>query len=228
MITLRHPISFAEEAAAPPTPGVLLSEKPDLFERINDPAVELLIWRRSLPSDLALWLIDLPAERLPKGRLLVREKDLPAALMDLIAQSPLPEGRLRSAFLEDLQMLARLFLRTMAAETLDLRLDAVSHDACWKFHRDSLDARLLTTYRGPGTEWVPPCHSADALAQQRAYLGPLLGLPRHGVGLFKGSQAGQARGIVHRSPPIAETGTTRLLLCLNLPSAGSPPLWQAA
>ncbi len=124
----------------------------------------------------------------------------------------------------DLVSLTEAFCRTMDSDIVDIRLETVTHDGCWKYHRDHVPARLLTTYRGPGTQWVTPERSEDALAQQKAYSGPLEQFAEHAVGLFKGSKAEKGRGIVHRSPPILGTGTTRILLCLNLPSAASPEL----
>jgi hypothetical protein len=82
-------------------------------------------------------------------------------------------------------------------------------------HRDCVEPRLLTTYRGPGTEWVQPCHADRAVRAQKRYAGPIERLQRHDVAIFKGCCVGEGRGIVHRSPPISKTGLTRLLLCLN-------------
>jgi len=50
-------------------------------------------------------------------------------------------------------------------------------------------------------------------------------LPAFAVALFKGEQAAEGTGVLHRSPPIAGTGMTRLVLCVDGPSAASPPLW---
>ena len=73
--------------------------------------------------------------------------------------------------------------------------------------------RLNATYRGPGTQWLPPERAEAALRSQRRYRGPLNELPRFSVGLFKGVvQAGNG-AIVHRSPPVARHGLTRLFLC---------------
>lgn len=47
-----------------------------------------------------------------------------------------------------------------------LRLEAVGTDACSKFHTDMVRIRLLCTYRGPGSEWVPDDHV------RRTRLGP--------------------------------------------------------
>lgn len=206
--------------------GVLRGRSPTLFGRIDDPAVELIILERSLPAELGCWLDGLPPHQLPDGRVLVSEADLPAAITALLQSSGTPDGPMRDALQRDVLYLATVFLTTMATDTIDIRLEVIQHDACWRFHRDCVEARLLTTYRGPGTQWVSPGCSATAIAQQESYQGPLHEFPRYAVGLFKGSCAESATGIVHRSPPVAGTGTTRLLLCLNLPSAASPDLWE--
>ena len=40
----------------------------------------------------------------------------------------------------------------MGARYLRLRLDVISTNACRKFHRDAVTARLLCTYRGSATQ----------------------------------------------------------------------------
>jgi hypothetical protein len=59
--------------------------------------------------------------------------------------------------------------------------------------------------------------SEDLVVQARE--AALKHLERFEVGIFKGRHAGNAcvHPPVHRSPPIAGTGTTRLLLCINEP-----------
>jgi len=75
--------------------------------------------------------------------------------------------------------------------------------------------RLNATYRGPGTQWPPLELAARALRAQRRYRGALNELPRFAVGLFKGEGRAGSAAILHRSPPIAGSGITRLFLCLN-------------
>jgi hypothetical protein len=131
------------------------------------------------------------------------------------------------ALAADIIDLGRRFADLFGLEAVDLRLEALAHDACWKFHRDHVPARLVTTYGGPGTEWVVPAFGARAVEEQKDYNGPLERLSAGDVAIFRGCQPGHDHGIVHRSPPVAGTGVTRLFLCLNLPSPASPPLWQA-
>lgn len=199
---------------------------PEGLDRIHEPGVDLAIWRRRLPPGMGAWLEALPADRLPNGRVLVGLNDLEIAVAFILTESKVPTGIEATAFFEDVVRLARIFSRIVGSPVIDLRLEAIDHDSCWRFHRDAVRLRLLTTYRGPGTEIVSLADAEQALEQQRAYRGPVRALDAHAVALFKGNQTTSGSGVVHRSPSIRGIGITRLLLCLNLPSAASPDLWS--
>lgn len=206
--------------------GIVEDASPAVLGRVSDPAVGLALWRRDRFPGAALdpWLDALPADRLPRGRFLARLGDVDTALAPLLDGTGAP-----LALAADIVDLSRRFLDVAGGEWVDLRLEVVEGDACWKFHRDHVRLRLITTYRGPGTQVVAPIDAARALAEQRRYQGPLHEMPRHAVALFKGcGETGDdtsGAGVVHRSPPIAGTGQARLVLCLNLPSAASPEAW---
>jgi len=216
------------ERGAPPSlrsSPILRGASPKLLHRIHDPTVELIIWQRRLPYGLGHWLDALPPNQLPDGRVLVGKDCMLPAVLSICVESSTPACPMRRTFVEDVAATARLFAGVMATDRIDLRLEAIHDDACWKFHRDCVAARLLTTYRGPGTEWIPPAQGECALLRQRTFGGRIERFPTHAVGLFKGSCAEPASGIVHRSPPIAGNGAVRLLLCLNMPTATSPEEW---
>lgn len=196
---------------------VVTTRSPRMFSRIHDPHHELILWRRRLDPDLASWLTTLPAGSLPTGRLTVVAADVGPLLDEMFRDAATPAGAMRDLLRADLIFVASLFAEVMAVGEIDLRLEAIHGNACWKFHRDCVRARLLTTYCGPGTQWVEPTFAQAALEEQRDYRGPIRQFQLNDVGLFKGDCAPPASGIVHRSPPIAATGQTRLVLCLNLP-----------
>jgi len=209
------------------SPEVAEGFAPEVLADILRPNVMMAIWHRRPPSAFTEWIARLDGALLPDGRFLARCSDLRDALAELLDRSGTPAHPMRQHLSRDICMLANAFAGIMASDRVDLRLEAVRGDACWKFHRDRISARFLTTYRGPGTEWVAGQHADRALTEQRAYRGPLHRLPPHGVALFKGDPHAGRIGVVHRSPPIAATGTVRLLLCLNPPSPASPALWEA-
>lgn len=196
------------------------------LEAIAKPEVELVVWRRALPECFQDWLADLDASHLPHLRVLVRPKDVIKAMDTLLNGSGMPRGAMLGLLICDLHILVSAFARITQSDLVDVRLERVEDDACWKFHRDCVEARLLTTYRGATTEWVQPVHGEAALRAQTSFDGPIERLGANDVAVFKGSCAGEGNGIVHRSPPIAGTGQTRLLLCLNKPSAVSPDPWS--
>ena len=194
---------------------------------IGEPSTDLVIWKRALPPQLRDWLNQIPVSALPDLRVLIKPGELRPALEPLLSTCGMRAGDMRDLLIADLANLIQVFAGITASARVDLRLERVNDDACWKFHRDSVDARLITTYRGPTTEWVKPSHGERAIREQKEFSGPLERLGAHDVAIFKGSRASTGNGIVHRSPPIAGTGCTRLLLCINQPSAASPNPWVA-
>ena len=189
---------------------------------IRSPDQDLVIWQRNLPGSLSTWLDGLDADNLPDLRVAVRPGDAQRALIPHLEECGMPAGTMRDLLLSDVSDLACVFAEITHSEFVDIRLESVSHDACWKFHRDYVEARLLTTYRGPATQWVQPQHASQAIEEQRDFGGPMEQMTAGDVAVFKGSCAGPGCGIVHRSPPIEGTGCTRLLLCLNQLSEASP------
>lgn len=197
-----------------------------VLSTILDPGASLAVWDRAPPRTLMEGMAGLCPAHLPQERVLVWLPDAPAALSGILAETPIGATMLGRSLVDDMLMLVKRFATIAGTDIVDIRLDRLRHDACWKFHRDQVRLRLLTTYRGPATQIVPQTHAEQALRDQRAYRGPLEDLPEGAVALFKGIQAGPDTGVVHRSPPIAGTGTVRSLLCLNLPSDTSPRLWE--
>jgi len=212
--------------SAPLGPGIEICDAAEGLAVINTPGTDLVIWRRPLPACLRAWLDRMEPSRLPDVRVLVQPIDLRRAVGPLLDECGMPPGNMRDLLLGDVDDLVSVFARITRSDLVDVRLQRVANDACWKFHRDCVVARLLTTYLGPGTEWVQPIHAETAMRRQKTYEGPLERLQLHDVAMFKGNCAGPGSGIVHRSPPITGTGQTRLLLCLNTPSVVSPDPWS--
>ena len=223
----------SQERGTPGQPATLVSGIETCSTRyrlaaINVPGTELVIWQRALPLCLRYWIEQTAASNLPEIRILVQPGDIRPALEPLLDRCGLLADDMRDLLVGDIGDLVHAFADITRSEHVDVRLERVNHDACWKFHRDTVEARLVTTYRGPATEWVQTAHAQRALREQKQFKGPLERLGHHDVAIFKGSCAGPNSGIVHRSPPIAGTGCTRLLLCLNKPTIVSPDPWAKA
>lgn len=184
--------------------------------------VGMALWQRSLPLCFSQWIDGLPPGHLPNGRVLVALDRIRPALCSLCDAVSMPPHRMRAWLVDDVESLARGYAQLQGLTAVDIRLEAVDGDACWRFHRDHVALRLLTTYRGPGTEWVAPDAAEAALAAQQGFAGPIQRIARGTVAVMKGSQHDAGAGILHRSPPVDGLGVTRLLLAVNAPSDASP------
>jgi hypothetical protein len=215
----QHP---AHLGTIPPRPA----HEPAALTEIQDPARNLTLWQRTLEPELVAELARLP--RLPAQA--ARHRLAPGAGWDarrravvtLLADHGLDALEL-PVWTADLLDLLNRFLRLAPDWPTELRLEVVSDDACHRFHVDRTRLRLVCTYRGPGTEWLD-----DGQVDREALMGhlPNESILRHGhpgrmetgwVGLMKGAiyPDDRALGLVHRSPPIAGTGETRILFCLD-------------
>ena len=195
---------------------------------IHRPDVELALWRRSAAiefTDMRQWLQTLPEHQLPACRIeALHLSDVLKTLNASCDAGGTPHGAIRHALLADIAQLVGQFSFVVGCATVGLRLEAVTGDACRRWHRDCVPLRLITTYRGPGTDWVRPEQSAAVMAQPDEDVSDCERLAPFDVALFKGcGWAGTTHdaGIVHRSPRIAGKGITRLVLVLNPPSGFS-------
>jgi hypothetical protein len=113
------------------------------------------------------------------------------------------------------------FVEASGSTIVAVKLERVSDDACRRLHHDYVAHRLVCTYRGPGTEWLPRAHEA-ALGDERDVVPAdwLRRVPRFAAALFAGRLLPGATPVLHRSPPIASTGQVRLVLTINEPFSG--------
>lgn len=119
-------------------------------------------------------------------------------------------GLLPKLLRADILALARRFAAFMQVETVRLRLEAVTTNACRKVHADYTDLRLISTYYGPGTDYLPAGAEPSESSLHRMAAGD--------IGLFKGRLYGEDHlPCLHRSPPIEETGEVRLVLVIDTP-----------
>jgi len=183
-------------------------------------------WERKIPRLLSNWLESISWDCLPHGRFLIKPNDANATLTAMLLRSGTPSCKQARLFITDAVETIFYFSEIAGIKLVDVCVDAVKHDACWKFHRDCVPLRLITTYLGPGTEYVAPADSDRAIREQKRFDGIVYQVPQFAVSVFNGSSNADDIGVVHRSPPISGTGLRRLILCLNMPSATSPPLFK--
>jgi hypothetical protein len=212
---LRYNISFLQMKGRGRPMATLLNHQcrigtqPDALHAIRDPDCNLAIWQRAPLADFSPLVTGTPNDI----RFVSDVAGLPGRLAQELRQNGYaPEPALHHALIEDAANLASVFCAAMQLATVELRLEVVRTDSCRKFHADYVTARLITTYVGEGTDWLDQADAERVAAGQ----GPqhINRLSAFHVGLFKGKLA-TATPAIHRSPPIAGTGSARLLLVLN-------------
>lgn len=174
--------------------------KPTQLDAILQPDVALSIWWRPPPVELRA--ADLAG--FDRVRVQAAVGDVLPALRG--ATADLAPRDWHQPVFEDVAALARRFATVMGEDRVEIRLDAVTGNACWKFHADYVRARLITTYFGPGTEWG---------IMEGTEMGRIRQLAPGHVGMFKGRAWAPEGRLLHRSPPIAGTGDIRLLLVID-------------
>jgi hypothetical protein len=195
-----------------------------VLDEIARSGVELAAWQRGLDLAWVDWLAALPIDDLPACRLEVTRDDAADALNRSFDACGTPHGKPRDAFVADIAGLVAWFTALAQTRTVRLRLDVVTGDACRRWHRDCVPLRLICTYRGPGTLWVPPAFGAAVLAAPDDDEPQAMTFEAGDVALFKGcGWPGQPHdgGIVHRSPRIVGSGVARLVLVLDAASRTS-------
>lgn len=193
----------------------IASSDPLILFGIDRPEVNLAIWDREVAvrfrrQTLRLLMAEAPFTAIAEGP--------PRHIADLLCeQLPVPLTKDLAADVTDL---------AWAFAELDgdngfvrVRLEALTHDSCHRWHADAVGLRMLCTYLGPGTEWLP----LEGGAAAARGIGPgrppcsVAQIATGVVAVMKGEgYAGNAgNGCIHRSPPAGPGARARLLLCVD-------------
>lgn len=181
-----------------------------LFQ-LSPGATDLVIWRREPPASVGELLDGLDPDQLPNVRIDTNVDSLGAAIG---GETWTPAC---SWVRNDIPRLAARFAAITGEAHLSVRLQPVGSDACRFLHHDYVAHRLVCTYRGRGTQWLPPEREGD-VADRRHGVDPglLKHVPRFAVAMFTGRTCPNATPILHRSPPIGASGEVRLVLTIDI------------
>lgn len=203
-----------------PLPRQVTGETPDVLASILEDDVNLAVWRRTLDEPLqqaARQLSAWPADAGWTLRLIVADDG-----EAVISPAWLPEircGDTRARFHQEVGWLVDAFACLTGAREVGLRLQALDKAMCPRFHVDHVPLRLVTTWQGPGSEWLP-----EGVLPRRALGtgavtvpdGRVNRLEAGDVALLKGERwlGNEGRGIIHRSPAVTD-GERRLVMTLD-------------
>lgn len=190
--------------------GVTLVQEAADLARFRDASCAAVVWHREAPADALAWVAQVAPDRLPNGRVVMQAGAVSDTVRHLCAAAQMPPGPHQEWLIADIAQLAQQFATLMEAPYLRLRLQAVTTNACRKFHLDAITGRLVCTYRGTGTQYGQMTASDEAPKQ--IFTTPT-GVPI----LLRGSlwPPQPQTGLLHRSPPIEGSGETRLVLVLD-------------
>ena len=196
-----------------------------VLSEIYQPDVNLSVWNREIDTALkgeveALIASDPSFQK----SLRMRADEVPAALQNLFPKQKYDALRADIAWLID------AFSYLFDLPEVGLRLAVLDKAMCPKFHVDKVPCRLITTYTGIATEWLPHDqvnrrflgpNTPTIVASERGICesGDIEVIETGAVALLKGEswEGNEGCGLVHRSPSIAE-GRKRLLLTIDFGS----------
>ncbi|NOT72603.1 MAG: DUF1826 domain-containing protein [Hyphomicrobium sp.] len=133
---------------------VVHGTSPSVLRSWNQPGVAFAEWTRSWEPSLIGRLDGLALDDLPRARFIARLDRIGDDVASVISQAGNCDATVVAALGSDIESLATRFAQATAARRIEVRLEAICDDACRLFHIDRMKARLVTTYIGPGTEWV--------------------------------------------------------------------------
>ena len=202
-------VPFTTRGTWQPPVGVSITRDESGLESFLDHACAASVWDRDVPPCALRWLAELDPVLLPSARVVVQPAAMATVVNHLCDIAKMPEGASRDWLVQDIATLAQTFAGLMQADYLRLRLQAVTTNACRKFHIDAITGRLVCTYRGTGTQYGTSQNGEDPLHINTVPTGAPI--------LLRGSlwPAIPSNGLLHRSPPIDGTGETRLVLVLD-------------
>ncbi|AJQ49832.1 MULTISPECIES: DUF1826 domain-containing protein [Pseudomonas] len=193
----------------------VFGETPLVLTDVLQDGVNMAVWRRRLPpqlEDFAEVVVSLGQTLADQRVIDVDERHLPV-LSDLLREAADLHGY--EAFVADVAWLVGAYTCLVGARRVGLRLRVLAGPMCPRFHVDNVPLRLLTTYAGPGSEWLREDQSPRR--ELLTSLPPVDNIQHLSVGevaVLKGEkwQGNEGAGLVHRSPS-GQQG--RLLLSLD-------------
>ncbi|EKT4559933.1 DUF1826 domain-containing protein [Pseudomonas putida] len=193
----------------------VFGETPLVLTDVLQDGVNLAVWRRRLPpqlEDFAELVVSLGQPLSDQWVIDVDEQQMPV-LSDLLREAADLQGY--EAFVADVAWLVAAYTCLVGARRVGLRLRVLTGPMCPRFHVDNVPLRLLTTYAGPGSEWLREQESPRGeLHTAQVPVNNIQKLHVGEVAVLKGEkwQGNEGAGLVHRSPS-GQQG--RLLLSLD-------------
>ena len=203
--------------------NLVAGSEPAVLSDIYGPKTNIAIWQRSLSDRLQCLIGEFVESRQqPYTSVICSPAGARSQLLEKFGSSDF------STLVDDVNELIDMFCCLFDLNQVGLRMTVLREAMCPKFHVDQVQCRLVTTYSGIGTQWLPNNsvnreklgHGSAGLSDQESGLygneSDIRQIATADVALLKGEgwQGNQNAGLVHRSPAIPSR-ESRLLLTLD-------------
>lgn len=205
----------------PPIKHTAQDDEISVLPRIFEHGINIAIMRRRLPADVA---ISVAAQSQTDRAWQFSWLGKPDQSLSADLRKRLPQPDAAEALIDDISSVAEATAYLFNTETVGIRLRLLNAAMCPRFHCDNLPVRLVSTYMGPGSEWLPeyainreglgaPHPNRPEIVRDEA---AIQSMGTGDIALIKGSGwiGNEHHGLVHRSPALAE-GEKRLLLTID-------------
>ncbi len=199
------------------------SEQPTVLADIYQSDINIAVWQRQFDEDLTMAISEFIASNPNFSKSISLSPDNAFDKLEFATG-----GTASKALLENMAELVDMFCCLFDLEEVGLRLAVLNKAMCPRFHFDQVPCRLVTTYHGVATQWLPN-ESVDRSKLGRGSNGQpdsvsglyndesdIQRMTSGDVALLKGERwsGNEDRGLVHRSP-VTSSDETRLLLTLD-------------
>ncbi|OBS94996.1 succinylglutamate desuccinylase [Vibrio cyclitrophicus] len=203
--------------------GSSASEQPTVLADIYQSNINIAIWQRNFDQELTGEISEFIALNPNFSKSINLSPENAYEKLEFAT-----DGAASKALLGNMVELVDMFCCLFELEEVGLRLAVLNQAMCPRFHFDQVPCRLVTTYHGTATQWLPN-YAVDRSKLGRGSNGQpdsASGLYSHesdiqelssgDVALLKGERWGgnENAGLVHRSP-VTAPDETRLLLTLD-------------
>lgn len=202
---------------------------PDGLSAIYSDHVNLAEWRRDLSAAVRHYAASM-AQQFPGFSL---RQVVPGNVDSNTIFEQLPKiagdtEQSQREFAKDLGLLCDMYACLFDVDQIGLRLSVLNKAMCPRFHVDHVVCRMICTYWGPGTEWLPdnsvnrkavgrPVSNSEMVSVENPHNeADIKQLGEGCVALLKGEKwpGNEGRGLVHRSPA-ASANQPRLVVTLD-------------
>ncbi|TDF39251.1 DUF1826 domain-containing protein [Alteromonadaceae bacterium M269] len=196
---------------------------PTVLSEVFAPEHSVVVWERQKNELIEHYFMEQYSSLGIRLREVFNIQSLKAGLRDV-----LPDANGKELLIEDIYLLSDMLTCLFDCEQVGVRLTPMEQAMCPRFHADNIPVRLVCTYVGNGTQWIPNERVGDLeqnvadskrhqpLAKRQWHKDDIQQMNAFDVALLKGSAWGHSDhfGAIHRSCPM-EAGEQRVLLTLD-------------